>query len=216
MKNTVIFDLDGTLLDTLTDLTLSVNHALRLNNMPERTIDEIRSFIGNGVPTLIKRSVPENTDPMLTEKCIDDMRAHYTVHSMDNTKPYDGICNLLEKLKSNNIRTAVVTNKLESVALDLCNEIFGDVFTCVVGDNGVDKTKPAPDNVFRALRILNTDASEAYYVGDSDVDMITAENAKIESIGVLWGFRDKQTLVNSGAVHIVNNTDELYDVIMKS
>lgn len=216
MKNTVIFDLDGTLLDTLTDLTLSVNYALRLNNMPERTIDEIKSFIGNGVPTLVKRSVPASTVQEQLEKCIDDMRAYYTIHSMDNTKPYDGICNLLEKLKNEGIKTAVVTNKLESVAQDLCKEIFGDVFTCVVGDNGIDQRKPAPDNVFRALRSIDADASEAYYVGDSDVDMITAKNAKIESIGVLWGFRDKQTLIQSGAEHIVNDTDELFSVIMKS
>lgn len=215
MKNTVIFDLDGTLLDTLTDLALSVNHALRLNNMPERTIDEVKSFIGNGVPTLIKRSVPKNTDHQQTEKCIEDMRTHYIKHSMDNTKPYDGICTLLKELRNNGIKTAVVTNKLEPVAQDLCKEIFGDAFTCVVGDNGIDKCKPAPDNVLRALNIIGSEASQSFYVGDSDVDMITAKNAKIESIGVLWGFRDKQTLVDSGADHIVNDTDELFSVIIK-
>ncbi|MBQ8210371.1 MAG: HAD family hydrolase [Clostridia bacterium] len=216
MKDTVIFDLDGTLLDTLKDLTLGVNHALRLHGMPERTIDEIRGFIGNGVPTLVKRSVPENTPQDVLGQCIEDMRTYYSAHSTDNTKPYDGICELLEKLRKNGIKTAVVTNKLESVARDLCKEIFGDVFTCVIGDNGVDRRKPAPDNVFRALKELGSDASSAYYVGDSDVDMITAENAGIESIGVLWGFRGRETLTESGAMYIAENTDELFSIITKS
>ncbi len=209
MKNTVIFDLDGTLLDTLKDLTISVNHALVLNDMPERTIDEIRSFVGNGVPTLIKRSVTENATNEQLDKCIEDMRAYYTLHSMDNTKPYNGVCEMLKILKAKNIKTAVVTNKLETVARDLCLSVFGDVFTCVIGDNGIDKRKPAPDNVFRALKILNSTPYDAWYVGDSDVDMITAKNAGIESIGVLWGFRDEDTLVQSGAQFIVNDTQAL-------
>lgn len=214
MKDTVIFDLDGTLLNTLTDLALSVNYSLKLQNMPERTIDEIKSFIGNGVPTLIRRSVPQNATLEQTEQCIQDMREYYSAHSADNTKPYDGIILLLEKLKNAGIKTAVVTNKLETVASDLCKEFFGDVFTCVIGDNGIDKRKPAPDNVFRALKTLNSNASSAYYVGDSDVDMITARNAGIESIGVLWGFRDKATLLQSGADHIAENTDELLSLII--
>ncbi len=214
MKDTVIFDLDGTLLDTLKDLTVSVNYSLKLNNMPERTIDEIRSFIGNGVPTLVRRSVSKDATAEQINKCIDDMRAYYSVHSTDYTVPYNGICEMLGILKDKNIKTAVVTNKLETVAQDLCKAVFGDVFTCVIGDNGIDKRKPAPDNVFRALKILGSSASDALYVGDSDVDMLTAENAGIESIGVLWGFRDKETLTQSGAKYIAKDTDELLSLIL--
>lgn len=215
MKDTVIFDLDGTLLDTLQDLTNGVNHALKLNNMPVRTIDEIRSFIGNGVPTLVRRSVVSGAPDDIVEKCINDMRTYYSAHSTDNTKPYDGICELISALNEKGYKTAVVTNKLEAVAISLCKDIFGDIFTCVVGDNGTDRRKPAPDNVFRALKIIDSTAEASYYVGDSDVDMITASNAGIESIGVTWGFRDKDTLIDSGAMYIAENTKELLDIIVK-
>lgn len=213
MIDTVIFDLDGTLLDTLEDLTDSVNYMLRHNNMPERSIDEIRSFIGNGVPTLIRKSVTADTDNEQIEKCIKEMRAYYKEHSRVKTGPYDGIQELLQELKANNIKTAVVTNKLEAVAQDLCSDIFGDVFTCVIGDNGINKRKPAPDNVFRTMKILNSVNDSTLYVGDSDVDMITAKNAGLKSVGVTWGFRDCDTLMESGAKYIINTPSELMNII---
>ena len=209
MIKAIIFDLDGTLLDTLEDLTDSVNYVLGKHNMPERTLDEIRSFIGNGVPTLIKRSVAENTDAETLSICVSEMMEYYKDHAEIKTRPYNGIPELLEELKNRNITTAVVTNKAEEAAIILCSKKFGNTLSCVIGDNGKDKLKPEPDNVFRALKELNTEKDEVLYVGDSDVDMITAENAGLTSIGVTWGFRDEKTLRENGADYIINSPDEL-------
>ena len=212
MIKAIIFDLDGTLLDTLEDLTDSVNYVLGKHGMPERTLDEIRSFIGNGVPTLIARSVPAGTDPETVKICVDEMMEYYKDHAEIKTKPYDGIMELLDALKNQNIRTAVVTNKAEEAAIILCKAKFGDVFDIVIGDNGIDKLKPAPDNVFRALKELNLKKNEVLYVGDSDVDMITATNAGLESVGVTWGFRDENVLRNNGADNIINSPLELLNL----
>ena len=214
MIKAVIFDLDGTLLDTLHDLTDSVNHILSLHSMPARTIDEIRSFIGNGIPTLIKRSVPSGTDINELAVCTDEMQTYYKEHSDIKTKPYDGINELLERLKNAGILTAVVTNKAEEAAKILCEKKFGDAFSVVIGDNGKDKLKPAPDNVFRALEFLDMQKNEVLYVGDSDVDMLTAQNAGLISVGVDWGFRDAETLKNHGADHIIYSPLELLDLII--
>ena len=141
------------------------------------------------------------------------MAEYYKDHADIKTKPYDGISELLETLKSKGIRTAVVTNKVENAAIILCNNKFGDVFDCVIGDNGKDRLKPHPDNVFRAVDTLGCEKEEILYVGDSDVDMITAENAGLVSIGVTWGFRDEETLRNAGAVHIVNKPCEILKIL---
>lgn len=209
MIKAIIFDLDGTLLDTLEDLTDSVNYVLWKHAMPERTLDEIRSFIGNGIPTLIARSVPVNTDAETVKICVSEMMEYYKDHAEIKTKPYEGITELLYELRKRNILTAVVTNKAEEAAKILCKAKFGDVLSLVIGDNGIDKLKPAPDNVFRALKELNLEKNEVLYVGDSDVDMITATNAGLESVGVTWGFRDETVLRNSGAKNIINTPLEL-------
>lgn len=214
MIKAVIFDLDGTLLDTLEDLTDSVNHILNEHSMPQRTLCEIRSFIGNGIPTLIARSVSENTDRATLDICIDEMQVYYREHADIKTKPYDGIKELLSELRMMNIATAVVTNKAEESAKILCNRKFGDVFTVVIGDNGKDRLKPAPDNVLRALKEFDVRNEEILYVGDSDVDMVTAENAELTSVGVTWGFRDEYVLRANGAKHIINSPKELLNLII--
>ena len=212
MINAILFDLDGTLLDTLEDLTDSVNYVLNKHGMPERTIDEIRSFIGNGVPTLIARSVPCDTDSETVKICVAEMMEYYKDHADIKTRPYDGIMELLDNLKQRNIRIAVVTNKAEEAAKILCKAKFGDVLDIVIGDNGKDKLKPAPDNVFRALNELKLAKDEVLYVGDSDVDMITAKNAHLRSVGVTWGFRDENVLRKNGADHIINTPLELLNL----
>jgi phosphoglycolate phosphatase len=214
MIKAIIFDLDGTLLDTLHDLADSVNHVLTNHGMKNRTVDEIRSFIGNGVPTLISRSVPEGTDKTVTDECVREMAEYYKDHADIKTKPYDGIKELLETLKNKGIRTAVVTNKVENAAEILCNNKFGGVFDCVIGDNGKDRLKPHPDNVFRAIDTLGCEKKEVLYVGDSDVDMITAENAGLESIGVTWGFRSRMVLEMAGAESIIDHPSELLDIVL--
>ncbi len=213
MIKAIIFDLDGTLLDTLHDLADSVNHVLTNHGMKNRTIDEIRSFIGNGVPTLIARSVPEGTDKSVTDECVREMAEYYKDHADIKTKPYDGITELLSELNKSGIHTAVVTNKVENAAEILCNNKFGDVFSCVIGDNGKDRLKPHPDNVFRALDILGFPREEVLYAGDSDVDMITAQNAGLRSIGVTWGFRDEEILRKNGADFIVHTPTEILKIL---
>lgn len=213
MKSSIIFDLDGTLLDTLDDLKDSVNHVLASHSMPVRSRDEIRSFVGNGLPTLIRRSVPDGTPESVSEKLTKEMTVYYRTHARIKTKAYGGVPELLKSLAEMNIKTAVVTNKEEAAAKTLCREIFGDVFTAVIGDNGIDRLKPAPDNVFRALEALNAQKSETLYIGDSNVDMETAENAGLDSVGVLWGFRDRQTLLDSGAKYIVSEPNEIIDLL---
>lgn len=209
MFHTILFDLDGTLLDTLEDLTDSVNYVLRSHAMPERTIEEIKSFIGNGIPTLIRRAVPSGTAEETSIRLTAEMKEYYKAHAQRKTKPYGGIQELLQELKNRSIQTAVVTNKAEPAAKILCGSIFGDVFAVIIGDNGKDRLKPAPDNVFRAMELLHADQEHTLYVGDSDVDMETAANAGLESVGVLWGFRDEATLRSSGAKHIAASPAEL-------
>ena len=213
MTKAIIFDLDGTLLDTLNDLADSVNHVLTNHSMKNRTVDEIRSFIGNGVPTLIARSVPAGTDENTTAECVREMAEYYKDHADIKTKPYDGIAELLEALNKQGIKTAVVTNKVENAAVILCNNKFGDIFDCVIGDNGKGRLKPYPDNVFRALDILGFPREEVLYAGDSDVDMITAENAGLRSIGVTWGFRDEDVLRKNGADFIVHYPTEILKIL---
>lgn len=213
MIKAIIFDLDGTLLDTLHDLTDSVNHVLTNHNMKNRTVDEIRSFIGNGVPTLIARSVPAGTEENTIAECVREMAEYYKDHADIKTKPYDGIAELLEALNKQGIKTAVVTNKVENAAVILCNNKFGDIFDCVIGDNGKGRLKPYPDNVFRALDILGFPREEVLFAGDSDVDMITAENAGLRSIGVTWGFRDEAVLRKNGADFIVHYPTEILKIL---
>lgn len=213
MYKAVIFDLDGTLLDTLKDLYLSVNYALRLHSMPERSIDEVRDFVGNGIAKLIERSVPVGTSAELCERVLGDFKIYYAVHNSDNTIPYEGICDMMVDLDDVGIKMAVVTNKIESAAKKLCSEFFRvDV---VIGDSVGRRKKPNPDSVFEALDMLGVSAEEAVYVGDSDVDTETAKNAEIDCISVTWGFRDKEYLKRNGAMVFADNPYELKQLICK-
>lgn len=213
MIKAIIFDLDGTLLDTLEDLADSVNHVLTNHSIKNRTLDEIRSFIGNGIPTLIARSVPEGTDAELLKECVDEMQAYYKEHSDIKTCPYKDIDFVLEALNIKQIPCAVVTNKAEESAKILCDKKFGGKISLVIGDNGKDRLKPAPDNVFRALDTLKLKKEEILYVGDSDVDIETAKNAGVTSIGVAWGFRDAELLKNKGADYIIHSPCELLTIL---
>ena len=214
MIKAIIFDLDGTLLNTLDDLADSVNHILTSHSMKTRTVDEIRSFIGNGIPTLIARSVPADTASETLSICVDEMQSYYKAHADIKTKPYDGINELLSQLRQRNIASAVVTNKAEESAKILCDRKFGDIFSFIIGDNGKDRLKPAPDNVFRVLKLLGAEKNEVLYVGDSDVDMITAANAGLRSVGVSWGFRDADVLRKNGADYIIHSPEELLNLLI--
>ncbi|MBQ9912835.1 MAG: HAD family hydrolase [Clostridia bacterium] len=215
MYKTVIFDLDGTLLDTLDDLMNSVNFALREFSFPERSRNEIRSFIGNGVIKLMERSTPDDTDSQTQEKCLECFRRHYLMHMADNTTPYEGIIPLLKRLKEAGISTAVVSNKLHSAVAGLCEDFFPSLIDAALGVAEEKERKPSPLNVFRAMEMLSSDKENTVYVGDSNVDVETAHRAGLKCIGVTWGFRDREELQAYSCDFIADNADEVLRLILE-
>lgn len=209
----VLFDLDGTLTDTLEDLKNSVNFALSQFGFPERSIDEVRSFVGNGVRRLVFLSVPEGTDEKTAEDCLAVFKAYYKEHSLVNTKPYDGIIPMLERLRKNGFRTAVVTNKMDSAAQDIVRIFFDGLIDAAVGQIDGVAQKPEPDGIFLALEKLGVEKEKSLYVGDSEVDCKTAENAGIPCIGVSWGFRGRSVLEANGAAAVIDRPEDLFDLI---
>jgi phosphoglycolate phosphatase len=208
---TFIFDLDGTLLDTLGDLAASVNYALRTHDMPEHSIDDVRRFVGNGVRKLMQRAVPDGETNPTFEATFATFRQHYMAHSLDTTRPYDGIPETLAALKARGCRLAVVSNKMMAATQELIRHFFPDTIEVAIGEDeaaGIRK-KPAPDTVFAALRQLGVGKEGSVYVGDSDVDIQTAANAGIPCISVLWGFRDRDFLIRHGAKILISAPSEL-------
>ena len=210
----VLFDLDGTLLDTLEDLYQSVNAALTACGFPERTRMEVRSFVGNGVRNLMVRSVPDGEENPKFEECFQKFREHYAVHLNDHTVPYAGIMELLAELKEKGIPTAVVSNKSDAAVKELCRETFGDLVPLAIGESERVKKKPAPDTVIEAAAGIGVPRKDCVYVGDSEVDLATAENAGIPCISVSWGFRDKELLESLGAKMLLDTVSELRDCLL--
>ena len=209
--NTYIFDLDGTLLDTLTDLAASANYALRTHGMPEHTIDDVRRFVGNGVRKLMERAIPDGADNPLFDEAFATFRQHYMEHSLDTTRPYDGIPEALAALKAKGCHLAVVSKKMMAATQELCRHFFPDTIEVAIGENEAEgiRKKPAPDTVFAALRQLGVGQEGAVYVGDSDVDIETARNSGLPCISVLWGFRDRDFLLQYGATTLISAPKEL-------
>ena len=209
--NTYIFDLDGTLLDTLGDLAASVNYALRTHGMPEHTIDDVRRFVGNGVRKLMERAVPDGTVNPLFDEAFATFRQHYMEHSLDTTRPYDGVPEMLATLKAKGCHLAVVSNKMMAATQELCRHFFPDTIEVAIGENEAEgiRKKPAPDTVIAALRQLGVGQERAVYVGDSDVDIATARNSSLPCISVLWGFRDRDFLLQHGAKTFISAPSEL-------
>lgn len=210
----VLFDLDGTLLDTLEDLYQSVNAALTACGFPERTRMEVRSFVGNGVRNLMVRSVPDGEENPKFEECFQKFREHYAAHLNDHTAPYAGIMELLAELKEKGIPTAVVSNKSDAAVKELCRETFGDLVPLAIGESERVKKKPAPDTVIEAAAEIGVPLKDCVYVGDSEVDLATAENAGIPCISVSWGFRDKELLESLGAKTLLDTVAELRDCLL--
>lgn len=210
--NIYIFDLDGTLLDTLQDLASAVNYALRQYGMPEHSLDDIRRFVGNGVRLLMERAIPEGAHHPQFEDVFATFRQYYMAHSLDTTRPYDHIPELLHHLKSNGCQLAVVSNKMMAATQELVAHFFPEI-EVAIGEHeaaGIRK-KPAPDTVFEALRQLGN-VTSAVYVGDSDVDLATARNSGLPCISVLWGFRTKPFLLEHGATTFIEHPNELLSV----
>ena len=209
MYKTYIFDLDGTLLNTLGDLAASTNYALRQYGMPEHTIDDVRRFVGNGVGKLIERAIPEGLANPQYEDVLATFRKHYMLHSLDTTAPYPGIESLLHSLRSHGCNVAVVSNKFYKATVELCRHFFADTVEVAIGERENIRRKPAPDTVFEAMRQLGVSGEDTVYVGDSDVDVATARNSGIPCISVLWGFRDRDFLIEHGATTFVNTPEDI-------
>ena len=211
---TAIFDLDGTLLDTLEDLYRAVNHALRDHGLPLRTRDEIRSFVGNGVELLVRRSLPAGYTEETAASVLSDFKTTYAAICKDNTKPYEGILPLLSTLRERGIRIAVVSNKFDAATKALCAEYFGAFVEVAVGERADIRKKPAPDTVLEALTTLGVSAAGAVYIGDSEVDIQTAMNCGMDCISVTWGFKDRAFLLTNGAKILADTPDELLGLLL--
>ena len=210
MRKAIIFDLDGTLTYTLQDLADSANYALRRMRWPERSLDEIRQFVGNGVHKLIERAAPSAfegrpVEASQVEACFAHFRRHYLVHCQDHTTLYPGISDLLTALKERGLMTAIVSNKLQAGVDELYDIFFRGLVDVAIGQREGMAMKPAPDMVNLALRQLGVSRDEALYVGDSEVDVATARNASLPFVAVLWGFRDRDHLVQAGASAFVDS-----------
>lgn len=210
MTDTIIFDLDGTLLDTLTDLMDSVNFAMRKFGYPERTYDEIRRFVGNGVRVLMKKSAPDDISDDDFEKAFSVFREHYLSNMRNKTDAYDGVRELLKKLKSKGYKIGVVSNKLDSAVKELCADYFGELVDYAKGVDSEKDRKPCPDNTWKCIEQLGAKRENCIYVGDSEVDIKTAENAGLPCISVSWGFRTREELEQSGAKTIIDKPEELF------
>ncbi len=213
MKKIVIFDLDGTLLNTLDDLSDSTNYALSKFGYPTRTIEEVRQFVGNGVAKLIERAIPDGKNNSNFEKCLSIFKENYAQNMYNKTAPYNGIIEMLSNLKSKGIKIAVVSNKFDLAVKELCKKYFEGFIDFAAGENeaqGINK-KPAPDTVLSVLRKFSFSPEDAIYVGDSDVDIMTAKNSKMPCISVTWGFRDEKFLLKSGATILINAPSEIYN-----
>lgn len=209
----VIWDLDGTLLDTLQDLANATNYALKTWGLPERNIDEIRQFVGNGVRMLVTRAVPQGEEHPHFEEIFDTFRKYYVEHCQENTGLYPGIAETLVALKERGVRMAVVSNKLQSGVTELYDYWFKDTIEVAIGEREGISRKPARDMVDIALNELGVSADDAVYVGDSDVDVMTAKNSGLPCISVLWGFRTKDFLMEHGANLFVSRPEEILDII---
>ena len=211
----VLFDLDGTLLDTLDDLTASVNYAMGQMNWPPRDKKEVRRFLGNGIKRLMELCSPSGISLEEFDKAFKLFKSHYDEHNQDTTKPYDGVIELMEKLKQHDIKMAIVSNKVASAVAMLWEKYFNGLAQIAIGDEpGLDR-KPAPDSCELALKRLGIEKADAVYVGDSEVDIATAKNTGVNCITVLWGFRDKDFLEEQGATCFAETPEDIFKEVCR-
>ena len=216
MRTVILFDMDGTVLDTLDDLTDAVNYALSVHGLPLRAREEIRSFLGNGEERLILRSVPEGTPEEIARSVRAAYHPYYEAHSAVKTRPYPGIPETILRLKQAGCSTGVISNKTDGAVRELCKRYFPGLFDVSVGDDGaLRRRKPFPDGVFEAMRVLGAEREECLFVGDSDVDLQTARNALLPFIGCAWGFRGRHFLEENGAETIADTPQELPERILR-
>lgn len=211
---TVLFDMDGTLLDTLEDLRDSTNHVLREMGYPERSLEEMRRFVGNGAEMQIRRAVPEGTSEENIAKVLRAYRAYYQEHCRIKTKVYDGLLDMLDALKARGVKTAVVSNKPDEAVKKLSEEYFGGRMDYAVGAKDGRRCKPYPDMVDAALEALGETREGAVFIGDSEVDVQTGLNAGLPVIAVSWGFRSRETIAEAGATVIADDAAALAKLLL--
>jgi phosphoglycolate phosphatase len=212
----VLFDMDGTVLDTLGDLAAAVNHTLREFSMPERSIAEVAAALSNGAAYLIAHTVPAGTPKELTDKVLAAYAPYYDAHCDILTGPYDGIVPLMEKLRDRGVKLAVISNKQDTAVKPLAEKYFPGLLEIAVGESTEVRRKPNPDAVLAALRHIGVEREDAIYVGDTEVDLQTARNAGMECASVDWGFRTREQLVEIGAEHIFDTVQELEEYLLKN
>ena len=213
MYQLAIFDLDGTLLDTLADLRQGLNYALATQGFAPRTLPEVRAFVGNGIRKLIERAVPAGTDEAQIDAVFAAFNPYYAVHCADETRPYDGILALLRTLNDAGVQCALVSNKPDYAVQILAEKHFPGLLAAAAGAKDGVRKKPAPDSVFAVIHQLGAEGLRAVYIGDSEVDLQTAQNAALPCISVSWGFRDRDVLEQAGAACICDTVDALYQAI---
>ncbi len=210
----VIFDLDGTLLNTLDDLADSVNYILSVFGYPPRTVSQVRSFVGDGIRKLLERAAPPQTEQTVIDSMFEQFKLYYAEHCADKTRPYEGVPGLLGELREKGYITAVVSNKADSAVGPLCEKYFPGLLSEAVGERAGVPRKPAPDSVNALIAGLGVPKEQAVYIGDSNIDIETARNAGIDCVTVAWGFRDEELLIQCGAEHIAHDADELRNYIL--
>ena len=212
MKYTnIIFDLDGTLLNTLEDLTDGVNHVIKMYGYEPYSQSDIKSFVGNGIMKLMERAVPGGKDNDKFDEMYNEFKAYYTKHCIIKTRPYDGIIKLLESLDRAGYGLAIVSNKNDAAVKELAKHFFGDYINTAIGQSEITRKKPAPDTCIEAMKEMQIGREGTVYVGDSDVDIMTAKNSGLECISVTWGFRDEEFLLEHGATQIIHKPEELLE-----
>lgn len=213
--DTIIFDLDGTLLNSLGDLHACFNHAIKSFGYPERSLNEIKSFVGNGIKKAIERALPKPVEDRDLNKIVDYFRIYYKDHMLEFTKPYDGIIEMLEEARKKGFKLAVVSNKYDDEVKMLVKNYFGKYIDIAIGEGHGIRKKPEVDGVIEAINELDSNLKRAIFVGDSDVDIKTAKNAGIHCISVTWGFRDRNFLMAEGAEYFANHPKEILEIIEK-
>lgn len=211
--NTIIFDLDGTLLNTLDDIADSVNIMLEREGYPTRTREDVREFIGNGAKNLVRKALPETASEETVTRCLAIYRKIYLDNMFQKTGPYEGIDKTLKELKGLGVKLGVVSNKPHDATREMCEFYFGGILDAVIGDNPERKKKPSPDNIFEIMKLMGADKAKTLYVGDSDVDMETAKNSGLDCAGVTWGYRSEETLTEHGADYIIEEPGQLIRLI---
>ena len=205
----ILFDMDGTILDTLEDLTDAVNHVLKGNGEPVHTMDEIRSFVGNGMKKLMERAVPGGAGHPDFDRMFKEYQEYYPPHSRIKTKPYDGILNVMDECSRRGIKLGIVSNKQQPAVKELAEYYFPDRVMAAVGDAEGREVKPAPDACMEAMKQMGADPDKTLYIGDSDVDALTAQNSGIDCLLVTWGFRGRELLEKQTCIGLIDRPEEI-------